>query len=196
MLDFIKKGIQQRQLRNMLSKSRDKWIKNWEDIHTIGLVFTVGNSDQWNLIHRFITAQENQGKKVFLIGFQASNYQIDYIFSHTRTTICHEKEDFNFFQLPKEGVIDGFLSQHFDILIDSTIQPDFFGKYVTACSNADLKVGYSNSENQSNEGIMDMYDMAISGNEPMNFRNYIEQIVKYLLMVQKPESDNLTQGQQ
>ena len=32
---------------------------------------------------------------------------------------------------------------------------------------------------------MDMYDMRIQGSEEMDFKDYIEQIVKYLAMVQK-----------
>ena len=111
--------------------------------------------------------------------------EINYIFSHTRTIICHEKEDFNWLGLPKEGVIDAFVGRHFDLIIDATVQPDFFGKYVTASANADLKVGYSNSESEEDEGEMGMYDLAIQGREPMDFRDYIEQTVKYLSMVRK-----------
>ncbi|MBP5189853.1 MAG: hypothetical protein J6031_02930 [Bacteroidales bacterium] len=185
LIDFIKNKFQQRQLRNLLNVPRDKRIDNWEQIKTIGLIFTVGDAERWNLIHRFITAQESRGKEIHLIGFQANKYEINYIFSHTRTTICHEKEDFTYLGLPKEGVIDSFINRHYDIVIDTTIQPDFFGKYVTAISDANLKVGYSNNESDDNEGVMDMYDLAIQGNEEMDFKNYIEQIVKYLTMVKK-----------
>ncbi len=185
MFEFIFKKYQQRQLRNLLNRPRDKRIDNWEEIKTIGLIFTVGDAERWNLIHRFITAQENQGKKIFLIGFQADKYEINYIFSHTRTTICHEKEDFNYAGLPKEGIVDTFVQQHYDLIIDTTVQPDFFGKYITALCEANLKVGYSNSQSESDEGNMDMYDLAIQGNDVMDFKDYIEQIVKYLNMIHK-----------
>ena len=172
-------------MRHLMQQPRDKRIETWDNIKTIGLIFTVGTADHWNLIHRFVSAQEARGKEIYLIGFQADKYEINYIFSHTRTIICHGKEDFTYFGLPKEGVIDGFTGRHFDLVIDSTIQPDFFGKYVTACANADLKVGYSNSEDEEDEGEMSMYDLAIQGKEVMDFRDYIEQTVKYLSMVKK-----------
>ncbi|MBQ6237218.1 MAG: hypothetical protein IJK07_03275 [Bacteroidales bacterium] len=184
-IDYIIKKYQQRHLRNLMARPRDKRIDNWDAIKQIGLIFTVGNAERWNLIHRFIAAQESRGKEVHLIGYQAKNYEIDYIFSHTRTTICHEKEDFTHFGLPKEGVIDSFVGRHYDLVIDTTIQPDFFGKYVTAMCDANLKVGYSNTESDEDEGVMDMYDMSIKGSEEMDFKDYIEQIVKYLTMVQK-----------
>lgn len=185
MFDFIRKKYQQRLMRNLMQNPRDKRIESWDAIKTIGLIFTVGAADHWNLIHRFVSAQEARGKEIHLIGFQAEKMEINYIFSHTRTIICHEKEDFNWLGLPKEGVIDAFVGRHFDLVIDATVQPDFFGKYVTASANADLKVGYSNSESEEDEGEMGMYDLAIQGREPMDFRDYIEQTVKYLSMVRK-----------
>ena len=66
-----------------------------------------------------------------------------------------------------------------------SVRADFFGKYVSALADANLKVGYSNSNAEDDEGIMDMYDLAIQGNEPLDFKDYIEQIVKYLNMIQK-----------
>ncbi len=188
LLDFIIKKYQQRQLRNLLQKPRYKRIDNWEKVKTIGLIFTVGDAERWNLIHRFITAQESHGKEIYLIGWQAKNYQIDYIFSHTKTTICHEKDDFTRLGLPKVGVIDSFINRHYDIIIDTTEQPDFFGKYITAASDANIKVGYTNTESDEDEGLMDMYDLAIQGKETMDFKDYIEQIVKYLMMIQKKET--------
>lgn len=185
MLDFIRKRLQQRHLQNLMTQDREKRIDNWEQVKKIGIVFNVGDSEHWSLLHRFITAQERCGKEVTLIGFQAEKQEINYIFSHTRTTICHEKEDFNWIGLPKDGVIDPFKQVHFDIVIDTTEQPCFFGKYITAMADAKLKVGYSNSENDVDEGIMDMYDMAIRGKEPLDLKDFIEQTVKYLTMIHK-----------
>ena len=184
-IDFIKRKYQERQLRRLIDEPRDKRIDNWEQVKSIGLIFTVGDAQMWNLIHRFVSTQEQAGKEVYLIGFHPADYEIDYIFSHTRTTICHEKDDQNFFGLPKEGVVDTFTDRHYDLLIDATEQPDFFGKYITVVTDANLKVGYTNSASEYDEGIMDMYDMRIQGSEQMDFKDYIEQIVKYLAMVQK-----------
>ncbi len=190
MFEFIFKKYQQRQLRNLMERPRDKRIDNWEQVKTIGLIFTVGDAERWSLIHRFITAQEKQGKTIYLIGFHPEKYEIDYIFSHTRTTICHEKEDFNYMGLPKEGIVDSFTQQHYDLVIDTTVQPSFFGKYITAMSDASLKVGYSNSQSEDDEGNMEMYDLAIQGSEEMDFKDYIEQIVKYLTMIKKEEKED------
>lgn len=184
MLDFIIKTYQQRLLHNILKTQRDKRIENWEYIHSIGLVFIVGDSEQWNLINKFITTQKKQNKEIHIIGLHKKDYQIDYIFTHTDTIICHEKEDLNFFGIPKNEIINNFRKRHFDLLIDATQQPCFFGKYITTVTEADLKVGYSNSE-ATDEGLMEMYDLTIQGNQEMDFKDYIEQTVKYLAMIHK-----------
>lgn len=183
MLNFLTKRYRNRQLYKLLEMPRDKRIENWENIKTIGLVFLVGDNSQWSLIQRFITAQENRGKAVHIIGYLPTGTTVDYIFSHPSTVICHEKTEFTKLGLPKEGVIDSFTGRHYDLIIDSTPGNCFFGKYITACSNADLKVGYSNIE--SDEITTDLYDMTIQGSGEADFKNYIEQIVKYLSMVKK-----------
>lgn len=184
MLDFVKNIFQQRHLRDLLHAPREKCIANWDDIKTIGLIFVIGNEEQWNLINRFITSVKKQGKQIHIIGFHPKDYQIDYIFTHTETTICHEKEDFNFFGLPKAGLAENFTDRHFDLLIDATEQPCLFGKIISASSNTDLRVGYTNIDNPD-EGNMDMYDLTIQGNDKLDFNDYIEQIVKYLTMIKK-----------
>lgn len=184
MFDFVKNIYQQRQLRDLMQKHRSKCIANWDDIKTIGLVFTVGHEEHWNNINRFISFVKKLGKQIYIIGFHPKDFQINYIFTYTETTICHEKDDFNFFGMPKAGLVENFIDRHFDLLIDATEQPDYFGKYITAGSDADLRVGYSDTETPD-EGSMEMYDLTIQGNETLNFNDYIDQIVKYLTMIRK-----------
>ncbi len=184
MLEFIKEKYQQKILCKLLKGGREKRIENWECIKSIGLIFVVGNEGYWDLINRFIKAQQKQGKKIHLIGLHPKDYHIDYIFTHTDTIICNAKDDFTFFGTPKTGLVEQFTDYHLDLLIDATEQPCYFGKYITARTNADLKVGYTNSE-ADNEGSMDMYDLTIKGNNTIDFKDYIEQVVKYLTMIKK-----------
>jgi hypothetical protein len=185
MFNFILNKYRQHQLERLIKQERPKQIVNWNDIKSVALIFCVGNSDYWNLIHRFITTQEKAGKSITLIGLQPHNYETNYIFSHTRTTICHEGKDFNKLGMPKEETIHPFIENHYDVVIDATPQPNFFGKYLTARSNADLHVGYSNTESEEDEGLMEMYDLIIKDDHALDFREFIEQTVKYLSMISK-----------
>ena len=184
MFDSLKQRYQDWQLKKLLRASRDKTIKNWDVIHTVGLIFVVGSAEEWNLISRFISAQKKQGKQIFLIGFHPKDYAIDYIFTHTETTICREKEDLSFWGLPKADVINNFTERHYDLLIDTTTE-NFFGKYITALSNADLKVGYYNPQFSTLYSQFTGYDLTIQGNDQFDLKKYLEQVVKYLSMIKK-----------
>ena len=50
MFDFIIKKYHERQLRKIMSTPRDKRIDNWDNIKSIGMIFTVGDNNQWNLM--------------------------------------------------------------------------------------------------------------------------------------------------
>ena len=182
MFDIIKQRYQDWQLKKLLKTPRDKRIKKWNDIKSVGLIFVVGDAVQWNILNRFISTQTKQGKSISIIGLHPKDFVIDYIFTYTETTLCREKEDLNFWELPKKGVIDNFTNRHYDLLIDAS-NVSFFDKYVTASSNADLKVGYRNME-QDNE-TLEMYDITIQGNGDINIKDYLEQVVKYLTMIKK-----------
>lgn len=184
MLDNIINWYRQRKLRLLVQKRGPKRISNWNSIHSIALLFVVGSEGKWNRIKNFISTQEKKGKKIFAVGLLPKGLSINYIFSHTETTICNEKEDLSFLGLPKKGIVDHFLERHYDLLIDATEQPCFFGKYLSASSDADLKVGYSNSMVED-EGILDMYDLTIQGDNNMDFNIYVEQVVKYLTLIKK-----------
>lgn len=175
---------QQKQIRKLLQGGRDKRIENWQCIKSIGLIFVVGTEEYWSLINSFIKSLQRQGKQIHIIGLHPKDYQIDYIFTHTETIICNAKDDFTFLGMPKTGLVEQFTGHHFDLLIDATEQPCFFGKYLTASTDADLKVGYSNNE-ADNEGSMEMYDLTIKGNGVIDFKIYVEQVVKYLSMIKK-----------
>lgn len=187
-MNLIEKIIQFRQnrvLRLLTNTKRTKRIENLEKIKTIGIVFEVGNDKEWNTLYSFTRSLENAQKKVWLIGFQRDKQEINYIFTHPRTIICHEKEDFNFFKLPKEGIIEGFTNQPFNLLIDCTKEPDFFGQYVAAKSTADLKVTYINDSENSLGEAEKVFDFHIHGKKPIDLPLYLTNVQTYLGMIRK-----------
>lgn len=179
------KHLQQRKLSKIVEKPRKKVINNWKDIKKIGLIFEVGDESRWILIQRFLAAQTSQEKIVYLIGYKPHNLEISYILSTSNLIVCEEKSDFSIFGIPKADSIDKFVKQDYDLVIDTTEHPNYFGKYITANSKAALKVGYSNNEATTDEGDMRMYDMLINGNGRMDFKDYVIQIVRYLKMIVK-----------
>lgn len=187
MLDLIKDFRRRHLIKQLAHAQRDKKIENLSQVKDIGIVFTLNDEQEWNLLYHFAQLMEKEGKKVVMIGLHPSNVQISFIVTHAQTTICREKDDFNFWGLPKGDVLDAFTKRHLDVLIDTTDQPNFFGQYVALRSNADLKVTYTDEvEATLNDNI---FDMMIKGEGALDLRDYLNQVVHYLKMVKKDNNN-------
>ncbi len=185
MFEFIKTYIQRRQLKKFILEPRQKKIPNIADAKKIGIVFNVGDQNHWNTLYHFAKQQEKHGARVWLLGLQNTGVVINYIFTHQQTIILHEKEDCTGCNIPKGDKIEPFLQQHYDLLIDTTEEPNFFGKYVSLRSHADLKVTFVNTNNITDPDIEKIFDLLIQGNKPLNLTAYLADIERYLGMVRK-----------
>lgn len=185
MLDFLKKFQRERIVKQMKQRERDKKIENFNQISSVGIIFRVGGEYEWNVLYHFVKGLENSQKKVSMIGFQESGTELNYIITHSQTIICHEKEDINFWGVPKEEVIEDFVDKHYDLLIDATEQPDFFGQYMTLKADADLKVSYIDTSDEEAEKATDIYDMMIHGDGPIDMKDFLINIINYLSIIQK-----------
>lgn len=184
MLDKLKQRRQARTLRLLNSVARQKRIANLDHVHDIGIIFTVGSEQEWNKLYSFARDMEKAGKRVYLIGFQSTKTQIDYIFSHPQTSILHEKENLTFCGLPKEGVVDGFTSRHYDLLVDATPDHPFIALYIAARSLADLKVTYCQLQ-QPNTTLEQTFDLLIRDERSFETGLYINLIKQYLSIIKK-----------
>ena len=182
MFETIINKRQNRLLRKMTSADRAKRIANLDEIGLVGIVFAVGSESEWNILYNFAREMEHQKKQVHLIGLQPAEMEISYIFTHSQTSVLHAKEDLNFWGIPKEGTIEGYTSRHYELLIDATASHDFFTRYVVAKSPADLKVAYAQEEQRELEQV---YDLLIRDSKPFALTAYLEQIKRYLKMIQK-----------
>lgn len=183
MFEFFKEWQRKRIFNQMKAVRRSKKIINIDDVHTIGIVFTVGEESHWSLLYHFAKLMEELGKKVMMVGLQEAETQLDYIITHSQTIICREKEDLDKLGLPKVGTVERFTNQHFDLLIDTTEEPDNFAQFISLKTLADLKVTYS--DNEAEENTDDIFDLIIRGEGPINLREYLNHVVQYLKMIQK-----------
>lgn len=184
MFDFIKSFQQRRIIKNLMATPREKTIRNIQDVQNIGILFTVGSEPDWNIIYHFVKIMEKSQKRIHLIGYQENGTELSFIISHTQTIVCHEKADFDFWGVPNEALCGDFINQHFDLLIDTTDEKNFFTRYIVLKTAADLKVTYLNA-NEQDEDDADIYDLIINGNGPLNMKDYFNNVVNTLNMIQK-----------
>lgn len=187
MLEFIKDFRRRYIIKQLARNQRDKKIENLAQLKDIGIVFTISGEHEWNLLYHFAQLMEEQGKKVTMIGLHPSNVQIGFIVTHSQTIICREQDDFNFWGVPREEVISRFIDRHYDALIDTTDQPNFFGQYIALRSNADLKITYTDEVEATFDD--NIFDMMIKGEGSLDLRDYLNQVVHYLKMIKKENND-------
>ncbi|MDY5969258.1 MAG: hypothetical protein SPJ13_04495 [Bacteroidales bacterium] len=185
MLDFLKESRQRRLLKNLSESTRAKKIANLDDMRMIGIVFTVGSKVNWDILYRFTKELEQGNRTVWLIGYQPKEVNINYIFTHSRMVICHEKTDFNFFGIPKPEMLGTFLAQRYDLLIDTTQEPNFFGKYISLRTQADLKVTYVNDNAGNDTQTERIFDFMLHGVKPVELATFLNETKKYLSMIHK-----------
>ena len=185
MFEFIKDWQRKRLLRQLKGNDsgRNKKIDNIAQIKSIGLIFQVGEENDWNLLYHFAKLMEKEGKSVAMIGIQDSETQLDYIITHSNTLLCKEKEDLDYWGVPKKELVEKFNQNHFDLLIDTTEEPNFFGQYIALSCDADLKICYASEEDLIDNGKI--FDMMIKGEEPLDLRGYLNHVVQYLKMIKK-----------
>lgn len=183
MLEFIKSIKRRHIIKQLAREPREKKIENLEQIQSIGIIFTLGEESDWNLLYHFAQVMEEKNKKVAMIGLHPDGNSINFIVTHPQTIICREKDDLNFWGIPRDGVIDRFTDIHFDVVIDTTDQPNFFGQYVALRSNADIKITHTDEVDMTMDE--NIFDVMIKGEGPVNLRDYLNNVVQYLCMVKK-----------
>ncbi len=185
MFEFIKTYRQRKLLHKHIHAPRTKKIHNIADAETIGILFVVGDQNQWNALYQFAKRLEKQGTHVWMLGLQRSDTVIHYVFTHPQTTVLHEKEDCRWGGIPQEEKIAAFVHRHYDLLIDTTDEPNFYGKYLALRCHADLKTTLVNSDTGTDPDIENIFDLLIQSPTPLEPGDYLMEVEKCLSMVRK-----------
>ena len=185
MFDKFKKYQQNRVLRILTDPLRIKRIENIANIREIGLIFTLGNETDWNIIMNYTKQWEAQGKYVRLVGIHPAKTTLNYVISAKHVTICHEKKDLDFFNIPKDGVLDEFIKHRYDLVVDTTNQPNFLAQYTAAKALSDLKVTYLEKHETDTKMTESVFDVILRDNGPIDIQTYLNNVEQYLSIIKK-----------
>ncbi|MBR1799226.1 MAG: hypothetical protein IJ761_04930 [Bacteroidales bacterium] len=181
MLSYLKSFRQRRIIRNLKSNVRSKKIDNLSDLKTIGVICSLDTEPNWNILYHFAKVMEEQGKQVSFMALVPQGQEINFVVTHPSAFLCREKEDFNFWGMPSESSIAQFIAHHFDLLIDTIGDSNFFSQYVALRCNANLKVVYATPTEDPSE----VFDLIIRGDGRVELKDYFNNVVKYLTMIRK-----------
>ncbi|MCQ2299407.1 MAG: hypothetical protein MJZ81_04700 [Bacteroidales bacterium] len=185
MFESLKKRHQNKVIRILTEPLRIKRIENLSDIKEIGIIFTRGSEQEWNQISDFAKRMESKGKIVRYAGIQDDKESYSYIIASTETTLCHDKKDLDFFGIPRAGVLDDFIKHRYDLVIDTTVQPNFFALYTAAKTLSDLRITYLHSAEKDCSLSEKVFDMIFREDKPIDIKTYLSNIENYLNQIKK-----------
>ena len=150
---------------------RDKKVVNLDSAQTVGILWETEQQDA------FIKVKN----ELYLAGIKAEGLCY---FPLRKAVIPEEVYGFSrkqtswWLEIPKTQVVEDFIHQKFDILIDLTGQKNFPMIYVTALSEATFKVGYAGSSTN-------YFDLNIEFQDKPEASQMAEQILYYLKRINK-----------
>lgn len=154
---------------------------NFDKIRTVGILFGASDPEDFELVKRYVVYLREHNKKVKVIGFFSTK---------DIPSLTYSKLEYDFFSLkelnwmgkPSSHIIDNFINEEYDLLIDLNIHDHFPLKYIAALSKAKFKVGkYIEDENEN------IYDMMIDSDNTQKLKYFLRQIDTYITMLNKVE---------
>ena len=176
MFDTIKKLRQKRLLKQQLQLTRNKKIHNLQTAKRIAMIFDVEDEHSWKIINKFATELAKRGKDMVLLG-RKKQKELDFIITNT-SVILFNAEDVDFWGVPKNYPVGNFLNQHFDMLIDTIENPDFFSQYVSLKTMADFKISRDKEDNEK------YFDLLIRKDDiDDDIKSFLKQVLYYLNLI-------------
>lgn len=157
--------------------TRNRGVYNLDTAKTIGVIFNGTNQQTYEIARSFIKYLMAGEIKVEALGFVNSKEVLDF-YSYQTGVSFFSKKNLNWYNKPKNPVIDEFIAKDFDILLDLTIETDFPIKYIVSLSKAKFKVG------RLIEGA-DYLDFMIDISKNKKHIYLVEQINHYLSLINK-----------
>ncbi len=150
---------------------REKKVVNLDSAQTVGILWEIDQKEA------FIKVKN----ELYLAGIKAGGLCY---FPLKKAVIPEEINGFSrkqtswWLEIPKTQLVEDFIRQKFDILIDITGQKSFPMVYATALSEATFKVGYAG-------GSTNYFDLNIEFQEKPEANQLAEQILYYLKRINK-----------
>jgi len=90
------------------------------------------------------------------------------------------RNDINFFFIPKNPVVEKFINEPFDMLINCSIDYYFPMEYISQLSQASCKVGIMHNDKQN-------YDLMIDIQKNRSLKFFLNNLEKYLSNLRNPQ---------
>lgn len=144
-LDNIKKKLSDFSFKRREEASREVKAINIKSANTVGIVYRADDEEAVELVKRYVKFLRDYKIKTRTIGyFNEAELPIDANPKLEYDFFC--KKDLNLRLQPQCTVVDNFIEEHFDILIDTTTEEDTVLRDIVIRSKSSFKVGASGTK--------------------------------------------------
>ena len=181
----LSKGIrtklgQYRFIKEMKKFSREPEIVSFNEAAKIGLLYDATDTRNSETMKNYVkNLRTNFKKDVLAMGFvdkkiphasQFAQFGLDFF----------TRKDLSFQMIPSDPIVDNFMNEKFDILINLNMGKSFPLRYISARSKAKFKVGCFNTDSA------DYFDMMVKLDSGTPLKTIIEEIEHFLRIIHKP----------
>lgn len=153
---------------------------SFSNAKTVAIIFDAASPEDFELVKRYVLYLREHRKKVKVMGFYPTKRIPDMTYSKLEYDFFSAKE-LNWFGKPSAMVVQNFINEEYDLLIDLNISDHFALKYIAALSKASFKVG------KYNEKDIELYDMMIDSDNTKTLKYFLRQVDIYITMLNKVE---------
>ena len=166
--------------KEMSKQHRQVVVSNLGTANKVGIIYYAEDEGTYKVVKEFVKSLREEGiRKIRAIGY-VDKKEVPEHFPVKLEFDYFSKKDMNWYQKPSGVVVDNFLQEDFDILIDLSVDDHYPLKYLLARSKAKFKVG------KQNEGKNAIFDMRIELEQVKSLRFLITQLSHYLNIINKP----------
>ena len=158
---------------------RDKRVYNYAQAESIALIFKERGEEHYGVISKYMSflKDEHLIKNLMALCYIEDKETPTYI----KPRVDFEtftKKDTNWQQLPSGTIVENFINEPYNILIDLSLDDDMPIKHIVKQSNASFKLGKHSKKNEH------LYDMMISvDKENLTPKELIEHVNHYLSII-------------
>jgi hypothetical protein len=157
---------------------RNKHLLAFSQMKSCLILFNASDEKESQIIFSIIRELQNEGKQVRSVGYVQYKNNPHWCFPKISYDYLNAK-NISLSGLPKADFVNDIIETKFDMLIDFLNNPIPAMCYISALSNASVKISRNRSQN---DFFTNVYDFIIE-NQDLNNRDFYEEVKRYLLLL-------------
>jgi hypothetical protein len=158
--------------------TRAREMQTLKTAQTAGIIVTPSNQDSFDQIKTFLNYLTGLGVKVFVLGY-VDDKKVPDTYLFWKGITLFSKNDLNWACIPVSPVVNDFIEQSFDMLIDLSVHDYFPVRYISNLSKSRFKIGRFADADKC-------YDLMFELNDNPSLDYYIEHLTYYLNLLSNP----------